>query len=178
MEVILIDRVENLGEIGDTVKVKPGYARNYLLPKGKALLPTPENVAEIEAHRAELEKKAANELVRARGRARELDGQTVTVSALTGPEGKLFGSVGPVDIADACTGAGWEVGRSEVRLPEGPIRVVGDHAVEIHLHPEVNAKITVNVITEGSAALVEEAEEAPEESADAGGDDESPTAAA
>ena len=124
MEVILIDKVENLGEIGDTVKVKAGYARNYLLPKGKALLPTDENVAEIEAHRAELEKKAADEIVRAKGRARELDGKSVTVTALAGPEGKLFGSVGPVDIADACSEAGCEVGRSEVRLgarESGPV---------------------------------------------------------
>ena len=184
MQVILIDQVENLGEIGDTVNVKAGYARNFLLPQGKALLVTPENMAEIEARRAELEKKAADLIVRAKGRARELDGKTVTVVALACPEGKLFGSVGPVDIADACTAAGCEINRSEVRLPDGPIRVVGEHAVQIHFHSEVNATINVSVVTEGGTALIDEtgaiAGEAAEQSADeiAGASDESGSSAA
>lgn len=145
MQVILLEKVENLGGIGDLVKVKPGYARNYLIPKGKATVATPENIAKFEERRAELERKAAEELAAAKARAKKLEGQAVRIKAQAGPEGKLFGSIGTVDIAEAVSALGVEVSRSEVRLPEGPIRVVGDHEVELHLHSDVSVKIIVAV---------------------------------
>src|SRR5690606_18787898 len=145
MQVILLEKIDNLGGIGDLVKVKPGYARNYLIPKGKATVATPENVAKFEERRAELEKRAAAEVAAARARAKKLEGQAIRIKAQAGPEGKLFGSIGTVDIAEAVSALGVEVERSEVRLPEGPIRVVGDHEVELHLHSDVNVMITVAV---------------------------------
>ncbi|MGI9309518.1 MAG: 50S ribosomal protein L9 [Gammaproteobacteria bacterium] len=148
MEVILLETVENLGAIGDKVRVKSGYGRNYLLPKGKATLATPEKLAEFEARRAELESKAAEELAQAQERGAKLGGMTIDITAKTGVEGKLFGSLGTIDIAEACTEAGVEVQRSEVRLPDGPLRSAGSHAVEIHLHSDVNATVTINVIAE------------------------------
>ncbi|HEU4618843.1 MAG TPA: 50S ribosomal protein L9, partial [Gammaproteobacteria bacterium] len=122
MQVILLEKIDNLGGIGDLVKVKPGYARNYLIPKGKATVATPDNVAKFEERRAELEQRAAGELAAARDRAAKLEGQTIKIRAQAGPEGKLFGSIGTLDIAEACTALGTELERSEVRLPEGPIR--------------------------------------------------------
>lgn len=148
MEVILLEKVDNLGNIGDKVRVRPGYCRNYLLPKGKAALATAENLAAFEVRRAELEAKQAAELAEATARAARLAELKVTLSAKAGSEGKLYGSLGTVDIAEACTVAGVEVKRSEVRLPDGPIRAIGDHAVEIHLHTDVNATITVSVVAE------------------------------
>jgi large subunit ribosomal protein L9 len=148
MEVILLEAVENLGAIGDKVNVKSGYGRNYLLPKGKATLATADKLAEFEARRAELEQKAAAERTQAQERGSKLGGMTVSIAAKAGVEGKLFGSLGTIDIAEACTAAGVEVQRSEVRLPDGPLRSVGDHAVEIHLHNEVNATVTVSVVAE------------------------------
>lgn len=148
MEVILLEKVDNLGNIGDKVRVRPGYCRNYLLPKGKATLATAENLAAFEARRAELEARQAAELAEANARAGRLAELKVTLTAKAGSEGKLYGSLGTVDIAEACTAAGVEVKRSEVRLPDGPIRAVGDHAVEIHLHTDVNATITVSVVAE------------------------------
>lgn len=145
MEVILLDKVENLGGIGDKVKVKPGYARNYLLPQGKAARATPENVAEFEARRAELEAKAAAVIADAKARAEKIEGLTLTILAKAGSEGKLFGSVGPVDIAEAAEAAGVTIERSEIRLAEGPLRAVGTHEVEVHLHSEVSVPITVTV---------------------------------
>ncbi|MBT8135898.1 MAG: 50S ribosomal protein L9 [Gammaproteobacteria bacterium] len=149
MEVILLEKVENLGGIGERVKVRSGYARNFLLPKGKAAMATRENIERVEAMRAELEMKAATELEAAALRAekvRELEG--VTVAARVGAEGKLFGSVGTVDIAAACERAGLEIARSEVRLPEGPLRIAGEHAVEIHLHTEISVPLTVTIVAE------------------------------
>jgi len=145
MQVILLEKIENLGGIGDLVKVKPGYARNFLIPKGKATVATPENIAKFEERRAELERKAAEELAAAKARAKKLEGQAVRIKAQAGPEGKLFGSIGTLDIAEAVSALGVEVERSEVRLPEGPIRVVGDHEVELHLHSDVSVTITVAV---------------------------------
>ena len=145
MEVILLDKVENLGGIGDKVKVKPGYARNYLLPQGKAARATPENIAEFEARRAELEAKAAAVIADAKARAEKIEGLTLTILAKAGSEGKLFGSVGPVDIAEAAEAAGVTIERSEIRLAEGPLRAVGTHEVEVHLHSEVSVPITVTV---------------------------------
>ncbi len=148
MNVILLDNVENLGNIGDLVKVKPGYGRNYLLPQGKAALATPENIKEIEARRAELEKAAADELAAAKKRAASLEGVEVVVPANVGSEGKLFGSVGPVDIAAALESIQVEVERAEIRMPDGPIHEVGEFPIGIHLHPEVDAEVTVRVVAE------------------------------
>jgi len=143
MEVILLDTVENLGGIGDKVKVKAGYARNYLLPQGKAARATPENIAEFEARRVELEAKAAAVISEAKSRAEKIEGLTLSIRAKVGSEGKLFGSVGPVDIAEAAEAAGVMIERSEIRLAEGPLRMVGEHEVEVHLHSEVSLPITV-----------------------------------
>lgn len=145
MQVILLEKIDNLGGIGDMVKVKSGYARNFLLPKGKATVATPENIARFEERRAELEKKAADEISQAKTRAAKIDGQVIRITAQAGPEGKLFGSIGTVDIAEACASLGVEIERSEVRLPDGPLRVIGEHDVEIHLHSEVNAALKVVV---------------------------------
>ena len=124
MDVILLEKVENLGNIGDQVKVKSGYGRNFLLPKGKATLATPENIAIFEKRRAELEAKQAEELAGAKERAEKLDGLELPITAKVGVEGKLFGSLGTIDIAEAATAAGVEVQRSEVRLPDGPLKSV------------------------------------------------------
>jgi large subunit ribosomal protein L9 len=146
MNVILLEAVENLGSIGDLVKVKPGYARNFLLPQGKAALATPENMKEIEARRAELEKAAAEELAAAKTRAGAIEGMELVIPANAGPEGKLFGSVGPIDIADAFEKVQVEVERSEIRMPEGPIQELGEFTVGVHLHPEVDVDITIRVV--------------------------------
>ncbi|MGI9204819.1 MAG: 50S ribosomal protein L9 [Woeseiaceae bacterium] len=148
MNVILLDKVENLGEIGDLVNVKPGYGRNYLLPKGKAALATQQNMAEFEARRADLEKAAAAELASAKDRAKLLDGMDLIIPANVGAEGKLFGSVGPIDIAEAFDKVGVEVARSEVRMPDGPIHEVGDFSVGLHLHTDVNVDINLKVVPE------------------------------
>jgi len=145
MEVILLEKVDNLGGIGDKVKVKPGYGRNYLLPQGKACAATAENLAKLEARRAELEKKAEGELSLALERAEKLKNISIRLSAKVGAEGKLFGSIGTVDIAQACEEAGVHIERSEVRLPDGPIRVAGEHQVELHLHSDVNVPLQVTV---------------------------------
>jgi large subunit ribosomal protein L9 len=167
MEVILLEKIENVGGIGDQVKVKPGFARNYLLPQGKATLATPENVAKFEARRAELEAKAQAELGEAQVRAAKLEGQTLKLTATAGPEGKLFGSIGPIDIAAACESFGIEVERSEVRLPDGPLRVVGEHAVELHLHTDVNVALTVLVEADETTAVDSVVADEDVESADA-----------
>ena len=152
MQVILLEKVENLGNIGDQVNVKPGYGRNYLLPQGKATVATPENIAIFEARRAELEAKQADERAGAQARADKLAGYVLTLTANAGPEGKLFGSLGTIDIADAATAEGKEIERSEVRLPDGPLRAVGEYDVEIHLHADVNVAIKVNVLGEHDEA--------------------------
>jgi large subunit ribosomal protein L9 len=144
MEVILLEKVNNVGGIGDRVKVKSGFARNFLIPQGKATLATAANIAKFEARRAELEAKAAAELAAAQQRAKKLEGQVLKIKAQSGSEGKLFGSVGTVDIAEAASKFA-PVERSEVRLHEGPLRVVGEHKVELHLHTDVNVEITVIV---------------------------------
>ena len=146
MNVILLDNVENLGKIGDLVKVKPGYGRNYLLPQGKAALATAENMKQIEARRADLEKAAAEELAAARTRAEAMAGTELVIQANAGPEGKLFGSVGPIDIADAFEKVQVEVQRSEIRMPEGPIQELGEFVVGVHLHPEVNVDIAIRIV--------------------------------
>lgn len=149
MEVILLEKVENLGNIGDQVNVKSGYGRNFLLPKGKATLATPENIAVFEARRAELEARQAEELAAAKARAAKLEGLVLSIQAKVGSEGKLYGSLGTMDIAEAVTAAGVEIQRSEVRMPDGPLRTVGEHELEIHLHSDLNVAITVNVVSDG-----------------------------
>ena len=148
MNVILLDKVENLGEIGDLVSVKPGYGRNFLLPSGKASLATPANIKEFEARRSELESQAAQELTAAKARAELVQGMELVITANVGAEGKLFGSVGPIDITEACEKVGVEIARSEIRMPDGPIHEVGDFTVGLHLHSDVNADITVRVVGE------------------------------
>lgn len=148
MEVILLDTVENLGGIGDKVNVKPGYARNYLLPQGKATRATAENIAEFEARRAELEAKAAAVIAEAKARAEKLNGLKLVIRAKVGSEGKLFGSVGTVDIAEAAEAVGVTIERSELRLAEGPLRMIGEHEVEVHLHSEVSVPISVTIEAE------------------------------
>jgi len=148
MEVILLQKVAKLGNIGDRVKVKSGFGRNYLLPSGKATLATAEHIAAFEARRADLEVKAANELTDAQSRAVKLEGFALTVTAKAGNEGKLFGSIGTADIAEACQKAGHRVERSEVRLPGGPLRMVGEHIVTLHLHADVDVTVPVTVVAE------------------------------
>ncbi|MBS0373413.1 MAG: 50S ribosomal protein L9 [Proteobacteria bacterium] len=148
MDVILLKKVANLGNIGDKVKVKSGYGRNYLLPTGRATLATASNVAKFEAQRAEFEAKAAADLTSAEQRAAALKDFRLTISAKAGSEGKLFGSIGTGDIAEALTRAGHAVERSEVRMPLGPIRVVGEQVLALHLHTDVNVDITVVVVPE------------------------------
>lgn len=145
MKVILQERVTNLGNVGDSVNVRAGYARNYLLPRGKALQATQANIVAFEKRRAELEKKAAEVLALAKERAAQLEGFVVTLSVQASEEGKLFGSIGPRDIAKAVHDAGKQLEKSEVEMPEGPIRVVGEFPITVHLHGEVSAKIKVVV---------------------------------
>jgi large subunit ribosomal protein L9 len=148
MNVILLDKVENLGEIGDMVNVKPGYGRNFLLPQGKAALATKQNSAEFESRRAGLEKAAAEEMTAARARAGLIEGMDLVIPANVGAEGKLFGSVGPIDIADAFEKVGVEVARAEVRMPDGPIHEIGDFTIGLHLHTDVNVDINLKVVAE------------------------------
>jgi len=148
MELILLQKVANLGNIGDRVKVKSGYGRNFLLPKGKATLATAENVARFDARRAELERAANEELHRAQQRAAAIKEFKLTIVAKAGSEGKLFGSVGTADIAEAATAAGHALARSEVRLPGGPLRAVGEHQVALHLHADVEVELPVIIVAE------------------------------
>jgi len=143
MEIILLEKVDNVGGIGDRVRVRSGYARNYLIPQGKATLATAANIAKFESRRAELEAKAAAELAAAQARAKKLEGLVLKIEMQAGAEGKLFGSVGTVDIAEAIGKHGVEIERSEIRLREGPLRVVGEHQIDLHLHADVNVEITV-----------------------------------
>jgi large subunit ribosomal protein L9 len=148
MNVILLDNIENLGGIGDLVSVKAGYGRNYLLPQGKAALATKENIADFEKRRTELEKSAAEELVAARAREELIQGMELVITANVGAEGKLFGSVGPIDIAEAFSKVGVEAARSEIRMPDGPIHEVGEFVIGVHLHSEINVEVTVKVVAE------------------------------
>jgi large subunit ribosomal protein L9 len=151
MEIILLEKVDNVGGIGDRVRVKSGYARNYLIPHGKATLATAANIAKFESRRAELEAKAAAELAAAQARAKKLEGLVLKIEMQAGTEGKLFGSVGTVDIAEEIGKRGISVERSEIRLPDGPLRLIGEHQIELHLHTDVNVGITV-VIEAAEAA--------------------------
>jgi large subunit ribosomal protein L9 len=148
MEVILLQKVANLGNIGDKVKVKSGFGRNYLLPEGKATLATPDNIARFEARRAELERTAHEHLSSAEERAVAMKDFKLTITAKAGTEGKLFGSIGTSDIAEACSKAGFNVQRSEVRLPNGPLRTIGEHSVTLHLHADIDVPLAVSIVAE------------------------------
>lgn len=149
MEVILLDRVENLGNLGDVVTVKPGYGRNYLIPGGRAVAATEANRKVFDERRAELEKAAAESLaVAERRRDMLVELQGISISQRAGDEGRLFGSVGTVDIAAAVTEAGVELKKGEIRLPHGAFRQTGEYEVDIHLHPEVNATVRFSIVAE------------------------------
>jgi large subunit ribosomal protein L9 len=149
MDVILLENIGNLGNLGDQVSVKAGYGRNFLIPQGKAVPATADNVAQFEARRAELEAAAAEILAAAEARAERINGlDVITITANAGEEGRLFGSVGTRDIADAVTAAGVEVEKSEVRLPEGALRELGEYEVAIQVHGDVTATITLAVVPE------------------------------
>ena len=148
MNVILLDRIGNLGDLGEEVSVRAGFARNYLIPQGKAVRATPENRAVFEERRAELERDANQKLAQAQDRAATLVDMAVTIVVKAGEEGKLYGSVGTQDIADAVTAKGVAVERSEVRLPEGVIREVGEFEVDVQLHSDVMVPIRVSVVPE------------------------------
>ena len=148
MQVILLQRIVNLGTLGETVNVKAGYGRNYLVPQGKALPATAINIEKFEARRAELEKVEAAELATAQTRADALKDVNVIIRAKSGDEGKLFGSIGTRDISDALTKSGLEVDRAEVKLPEGALRQVGEYNVDIQLHHDVTTSILVTILAE------------------------------
>ena len=148
MEIILLEKVRNLGNLGDQVNVKSGYGRNFLLPHGKAVLANAANKAAFEIRRAELEKNQKVSLDQAKTRAVKLEGLTVQIAGKVGEEGKLFGSVGTADIAEAVAKQGFELDRSEIHLPAGPLKMVGDYDIPVSLHAEVNIKIIVSVIGE------------------------------
>lgn len=145
MEVILLKKVRNLGELGDRVKIKAGYGRNYLIPFGHAVPATAANVAVFEERRAELEKDAAASLAEANKRSEAVAAAKVVITSKAGDEGKLFGSIGPREVAEAFIATGVEVVKREVQLPEGPIRVTGEHEVTLVLHPEVQATVVIRV---------------------------------
>lgn len=148
MEVILLEKVQNLGNLGDKVKVRAGYGRNFLIPRGKAVFATADNVAKFEERRADLERKAEGALGDAKARAEALEAASITVARKAGDEGKLFGSVGTQDIADALTAAGNAVEKHEIRLPEGAIRQIGDYEILLHLHTDVDVNVKLAVVAE------------------------------
>jgi large subunit ribosomal protein L9 len=148
MQVILLERVTNLGQLGDVVKVKEGYARNYLIPQGKARRATEAAIKEFETRRADLEKAQADRLAAAQAEGEKLNGLTVRVTAKAGVDGRLFGSVTNYDIAEALTKQGFEVNKAQIRMPQGPLKAVGEHPISIALHTDVVADITVNVVGE------------------------------
>ena len=148
MQIILLEKVVNLGNLGDVVKVKDGYARNFLIPKRIAKRATPAAMAEFEARRAELEKIAAEKLAAAQGVAEKMTGVSVTVTRKAGMDGRLFGSVGNADVAEALKSAGFEVDKASIRMPEGPLKAIGEFPLDVALHTDVLANITVVVAAE------------------------------
>jgi large subunit ribosomal protein L9 len=146
MNVILQEKVKNLGTIGDQVSVKSGYARNYLIPKGVAVMATTDNIASFEARRAEFEKAANDKLAVAKTLAEKVAGLTVTISAKAGEEGKLFGSVGPREIAVAVKEQGIDIAKSDIAMPEGPIRHTGEYEVSLHLHMDLTEVLKITVV--------------------------------
>lgn len=148
MQIILMEKVVNLGNLGDVVKVKDGYARNFLIPGGRAKRATSSNIAEFETRRAELEKEQAEKLAASKVRAEKLEGLMIQITQKAGVDGRLFGSVGNADIAEALSAQGHDVAKAEVRLPDGPFKTIGDYAVVLSLHTDVTANITVSVLGE------------------------------
>jgi len=150
MEVILLEKVANLGGLGEKVSVKSGFGRNFLIPQGKAVFASAENLKAFEERRAELEQQAAEKLATAEARKVQIEGLSdgVTIAHKSGEEGRLFGSVGTADIARACAEAGVEISKSELRLPEGPFRVAGEYEVTVHLHTDIDSILKVNIIGE------------------------------
>ena len=148
MDIILLQRIKNLGKLGDKVSVKAGYGRNFLIPQGKAVAATEANTAAFEARRAELEKQEADILAAAQARADQLNEVNIVITAKSGDEGKLFGSIGTRDIADALTNAGLVVDRAEVRLPNGALRHTGEFNIAIQLHHDVVAEVLVTIVAE------------------------------
>ncbi|NBH74354.1 50S ribosomal protein L9 [Rodentibacter pneumotropicus] len=149
MQVILLDKIAHLGNVGDQVDVKSGFARNFLIPQGKAVMATKANIEHFEARRAELEEKAAKSLAAAIDRAERLEAlEKVTITSKAGDEGRLFGSITTRDVAEAVSAAGVEVAKSEVRLPNGPIRTLGEHDVRFQLHSEVFAALNITIVAE------------------------------
>ncbi|SEL17462.1 50S ribosomal protein L9 [Halomonas daqiaonensis] len=148
MDVILLDKIGKLGDLGDQVTVKPGYGRNYLVPYGLAVPATKDNIQAFQAQRAELEAQAAERKAVAEARAEQLNDIELSLVSKAGEEGKLFGSIGPRDLAEAISSAGIEVAKSEVRMPQGPIRQTGEYDIGLHLHAEVDATVRVVVVAE------------------------------
>lgn len=148
MQVILMEKVVNLGNLGDVVKVRDGYARNFLIPQGKAKRVTPENLAEFEKRRAELERQQAEKLSAAQEKAAKLEGMMVQITRKAGVDGRLFGSVTNFDIAEALKAQGIEVEKADIRMPQGPLKMIGDAQIQIALHSDVVANITVSVLGE------------------------------
>lgn len=151
MEIILLQKIQNLGQLGDIVDVKPGYARNYLIPHGKAVRASEHAKADVESRKAELLAKEKDILAKAQGRADLLNGLMIEIPARASEEGKLFGSVSAAEISDSVIKTGNELERSEVLMPDGPIKTIGDYEVAVHLHPEVDATINVKVVPEDIA---------------------------
>ncbi len=148
MQVILMEKVANLGNLGDVVKVKDGFARNFLIPQGKAKRATQENLKAFEARRAELEKAQAQQLAQAQAQAAKLEGFTVQITQKAGPDGRLFGSVTNYDIVEALKKEGHSVERSQIRMPQGPLKQVGDYPIQVALHTDVTSTIKVSVLGE------------------------------
>ena len=148
MEVILLEQIRNFGALGDQIKVKAGFARNYLIPYGKAVIANAENKAKFEAHHAELEKTQQDMLEKARSRAEKMESVTIQIVRKVSEEGTLFGSVGTRDVVEAMAQIGFEISKAEIQLPRGPIKEVGDHELVVSLHPDINVKIIVSVIGE------------------------------
>ena len=148
MQIILLEKIANVGNLGDVVKVKDGYARNFLIPHGKAKRATPDNLKAIEARRSDLEKAAAEKLATAQALAEKLEGATLRISQKSGVDGRLFGSVTNVDVVEALKKQGTDVEKAMVRMPSGPLKQVGDHPVSVALHTDVTAHVTVHVVGE------------------------------
>jgi large subunit ribosomal protein L9 len=148
MQVILLEKIVNLGGLGDVVKVRDGFARNYLIPEGKAKRATPENVAEFEKRRGDLEKAQNEALAKAQEKATKLDALTIQITQKAGVDGKLFGSVTNVDISESLKSQGFDVPKAQIRMPQGPLKIVGDHPVKIALHADVLVTVTVSVLGE------------------------------
>jgi large subunit ribosomal protein L9 len=152
MQVILLEKVQNVGDLGEVVKVKPGFARNFLIPQGKAKRATPENIKLLEERRAELEKAAAEKLAAAQEKAAKLEGITIQITQKAGVDGRLFGSVTNVDIVETLAGQGHEIEKAMIRMPAGPLKQVGEYPLTVALHADVTAQITVSVLGDTSGA--------------------------